>query len=251
MPATIQVTYLHHSGYAVRTGDTLLVFDDARGAPGADDSLLTGYVTPALVAAHRRTVIFASHAHGDHFNPDIYRLDDGASVAYVLGYDIPAPHAGHRVRPGDTLALDDISIRAFDSTDEGVSFLVTVDGWSLFHAGDLNLWHWRAESTHKEVEQAEAAFLAALVPLGGERIDFAFFPTDPRMGELYDAGAQYFLMHHKPRVMLPMHWWDRDDAARDFARRNQTKYVEIVALTQPGDTIRAHRQPGGELLIDL
>lgn len=251
MSSAMQITYLSHSGFAVRTHDTLLVFDDARGAPPQDASLLTGYITPSLVAAHARTLFFASHAHGDHFNPAIYAMDDGASVQYVLGYDVPPPYEGHRMRPGDAASFGDVSIRAFGSTDEGVSFLIHIDGWTIFHAGDLNYWHWRAESTHKEVEEAERAFYEALQPLIGEKIDFAFFPVDPRMGEMYDAGALYFLMHVKPRVLLPMHWWGRDDAARDFARRNRTKHVEIIALTQEGETIRAHRQAGGGLLIDM
>lgn len=31
------------------------------------------------------------------------------------------------------------------STDEGVAFLVTAEGRTVFHAGDLNWWHWEGE----------------------------------------------------------------------------------------------------------
>lgn len=250
MASALQITYLHHSGFAARTRDTLLIFDDVQKAPIEGDSLANGHITPALIAAHRQTIYFVSHRHGDHFNPDIYAMASAGRVHYVLGYDIPAPHEGHRMHPGDTLNIGDVAITAFGSTDEGVSFLVRTDGWSLFHAGDLNLWHWREESTLKEIEQAEAEYTQAVTPLIDQDIDFAFFPVDPRMGEMHDAGALHFLMHVRPRVLLPMHWWGRADVAVDFSRRNRTKHVEIVALTRPGETIRAEKQEGGSILID-
>lgn len=251
MSTPIQITYLHHSGFAVRTRDTLLVFDDAQGKPGEGDSLKNGRISRALLEAHQRTIFFVSHAHADHFNPEIYNLDSTGIVHYVLGYDVPDRYGGYRMKPGDTLSLAGSEITAFDSTDEGVSFLVKIDGWTLFHAGDLNLWHWRAESTVKEIEQAEKAYLAAVQPLIGQPVDFAFFPLDPRMGEMYDAGALHFLMHVKPHVMIPMHWWDRSDAAKGFARRNRSRHVEILALTEPGETIRAEKQEDGGIILSL
>ena len=47
---------------------------------------------------------------------------------------------------------------ASGSTDEGVSFCVDFAGVTLFHAGDLNLWHWRDESSVTEIESAQRAF---------------------------------------------------------------------------------------------
>lgn len=251
MASNLEITYLSHSGFAVRSRDTLLIFDDAQGKAGEDDSLANGRITQSLIDEHQRTIYFASHAHSDHFNPEIYNYSDDSIIHYVLGYDIPSPYGGYRMRNGENLTLSSAEITAFDSTDEGVSFLVKVDGWTLFHAGDLNLWHWREESTLKEIEQAEQDYYQAVNPLIDKEIDFAFFPLDPRMGEMYDAGALHFLMHVKPRVMIPMHWWQRSDAATGFARRNRTKHVEIVALTEPGQTIRAQKQGDGGILIDM
>lgn len=33
-----------------------------------------------------------------------------------------------------------MKVKAFDSTDEGLSYLVEMDGIRIFHAGDLNNW---------------------------------------------------------------------------------------------------------------
>ncbi|MCL1965323.1 MAG: MBL fold metallo-hydrolase [Firmicutes bacterium] len=249
MPGSIQISYLSHSGFAVRTRDTLLVFDDAGGKPRNGDSLETGHVTRPLIDEHQRTIFFVSHSHADHFSPAIYDFSDAGMVHYVLGDDLPERYSGYRMSPGDKLSLGGAEITAFDSTDEGVSFLVAIDGWMLFHAGDLNLWHWREESTLREIEQAERDYEAAVRPLENQPIDIAFFPLDPRMGEMYDAGALHFLMSVKPRVMIPMHWWGRADVALEFTRRNRSKHVEILPLTKPGQTVQISKGDGGEVLL--
>ena len=122
---------------------------------------------------------------------------------------------------------------AYGSTDLGVSFYVEVGGLHIFHAGDLNLWHWREESTLRQITQAENLYYAAVQPLIGKPIDVCMFPVDPRMGGMFEAGANHFIMTCKPRVFIPMHWHGRSEVAADFARRCRTKYTEGLALTKP------------------
>ena len=137
------------------------------------------------------------------------------------------------LKAGEKLTLGETTVRAFDSTDKGVSFYVTVDGMHIFHAGDLNLWHWREESTLREITQAENAYYAAVAPLEHLPMDIAMFPVDPRMGGLFDAGANHFIMAVKPRLFIPMHWQGRPEVAVNFARQGRTKYTEVLALTKP------------------
>ncbi|MDR0929441.1 MAG: MBL fold metallo-hydrolase [Oscillospiraceae bacterium] len=250
MPAELIITYLGHSGFAMQVENTLLVFDDARGKPPEGAGLAEGYITKETIAAHQRTLYFVSHAHGDHFNPAIYDHAQAASVYYVLGDDLPEAHSGFRLAPGEKMPLLNAQIEAFASTDQGVSFLVTIGGYTIFHAGDLNLWHWRQESTPKEVEQAEREYIEAVTPLIGRQIDLACFPLDPRMGEMYDAGAQHFMMHVRPSIFLPMHFWDRTDVPEDFARRNRTRHVEVMALTQPGQSLTLLKDEAGQITIN-
>ena len=70
-------------------------------------------------------------------------------------------------------------------------------------------------------------------PLIGKPIDVCMFPVDPRMGGMFEAGANHFIMTCKPRVFIPMHWQGRSEVATDFARRCRTKYTEGLALTKP------------------
>ena len=37
------------------------------------------------------------------------------------------------------------AIASLKSTDEGVAFVVWAEGHSIYHAGDLNWWHWEGE----------------------------------------------------------------------------------------------------------
>ena len=214
---TAAVTYFHHSGFTVEVLDTLLVFDYWRGEHGElpenaqlKDRDLEGY---------KRVLVFVSHDHEDHFDEIIYSWDhQKLPITYIISDDLPAGRRGRRVKPGDTLDVGDVNIRVFDSTDKGVSFYVTLYGLHVFHAGDLNLWHWREESTLREIAQAEKDFYAAMAPIERLPMDIAMFPVDPRMGGLYEAGANYFVMSVKPRVFLPMHWQGRPEVAQSYAR---------------------------------
>lgn len=63
-----------------------------------------------------------------------------------------------------------MKVKAFDSTDEGLSYLVEMDGIRIFHAGDLNNWHWREESTPREIEEAERDFQQVMETMRGEKL---------------------------------------------------------------------------------
>lgn len=251
MSESLRITYLRHSGFAVELGGALLVFDDAESEQSREGGIAQGHVDRALLEKYESVIFFVSHAHDDHYNEAIFSFADLPKVRYVLGFPAPQGHEACSMRKGDDLSLFGVDITAYGSTDEGVSFLVRAGGWTLFHAGDLNFWHWREESTFKEIAQAEEAFHAEVAPLIGKEIDFAMFPLDPRMGEMYDAGAQYFLMEVRPKVMIPMHWWGRAEAALEFARRNRSKHTEILALTRPGENLRAERTDSGEIDVAL
>jgi L-ascorbate metabolism protein UlaG (beta-lactamase superfamily) len=231
----LQVTYLYHSGFSVALDGVLLIFDYAPG--GEQEPGAPGSITRKDLEAYRQVVVLVSHSHSDHFDPVIFDWAETGRVHYVLGYDIPTKWPGRRMRPGDTLSVGGVTVEAFDSTDLGVSFLVRIGAYNVFHAGDLNLWLWREVSTLREIEEAERDFHAAVKPLVGREVDLAFFPVDPRQGSLFDAGANYFVMAIKPRVFIPMHWQDRIDVAQEYVRKNRTRSVEMVALVHRGDTI--------------
>ena len=232
MANTAIVTYFHNSGLSVAIEDTLLIFDYWCGENGAALPP-AARITDAELKSYARVLVFVSHEHEDHFDEIIYRWDyEHLPITYIVSDDLPIGKRGKRMKPGDTMTVDGVEIAAFDSTDKGVSFYVTVDGLHIFHAGDLNLWHWREESTPREIARAEADFYAAVDPLTRVPIDIAMFPVDPRMGGLYDAGANHFVMAVKPSVFIPIHWQGRPEVAVSYARTGHTAFTEVVALTK-------------------
>ena len=216
MRLSCSVTYLQHSGFAVRTEAHQLLFDYI-GGPFQRDPAVPG-------------IAFASHVHGDHYRPEVASLAD----AVVLGEGIPPLPGAPVLSPGQSLECLGAQIRAFGSTDTGVSFLVRSGGLNVFHAGDLNFWHWREESTEAEVQEALEAFEAVLDALEGIPVDLAFFPVDPRLGADCGAGADMYIERIRPRVLVPMHWWDRPAAARAFAEKHVGGPTRVIALTEPG-----------------
>ena len=75
------------------------------------------------------------------------------NIKFILSDDIwekriPEEVKGQtrRMKPDEEIVLDDIRIRTLRSTDEGVAFLVSVEGKMIYHAGDLNDWYWKEES---------------------------------------------------------------------------------------------------------
>ena len=227
------VKYHHHSGFSVQVDSTLLVFDYWEGENKELPPIAR--LTADSLQAFSQVFVFVTHAHPDHLDQVIYTWMEGNPVTYIVASDTPIGIRGKRLAPGDSLLLaPGVRVTAYGSTDMGVSYLVDIGGLRIFHAGDLNLWHWREESTLREIEAAEKAFEEAVRPLVGQHIDLCMFPVDPRMGAMFDAGANYFILSVKPRLFLPMHWQGRSEVAVDFARRARNKTTEVVAMTKPG-----------------
>ena len=222
-----RVTFIGHSGFLVELPTVTLLFDWWKGElpvlrPGV----------PLLV--------FSSHRHEDHFKPEIFALN---AQAFLLGKDISLS-ARNRARWGlsDETAdkctvlgggeavspLPGVRVEALPSTDEGVAFLVTADGTAVFHAGDLNWWHWEGE-TEGWNRNMEVNFKRYAEPLRGRRIDLAMLPLDPRLGDDGFRGPAYFLELADIRRFLPMHQWGEFGFTDNFL----TRYPGFANRTVP------------------
>jgi L-ascorbate metabolism protein UlaG (beta-lactamase superfamily) len=176
-----------------------------------------------------------SHAHGDHFHSSVVEWMKAGKAALVTGCDVDA--GGIRLSPGEQVEVDGVTVEAFGSTDEGVSFLVGIGGVIIFHAGDLNFWHWKHESDEEYVREAEQAFMAVLETIRGRKIDLAFFPVDPRMGEGHEEGALRFIEAVRPCNFIPMHFWDEPGAAQAMKQKELPEGVSVIVMTRPGETV--------------
>ncbi len=250
MPAALKVTYYLHSGFSCATDKVLLIFDYWLGEHQELARHLR--IDPAEFADYEEVYVFISHSHPDHFDPAVLDWQRDPRITYVLGYDLPQGVAGHRMYPGDRLSLSPrVRIQAFDSTDLGVSFLVRLDNIRIFHAGDLNFWHWREESTVAEIEEADTDFRRCVEPIAAEPpADVCFFPVDPRQGRLFDAGVNYFIMAAKPRLLIPMHFWGHAEMMQDFARRAGSRSTEVYAMIRPREELTITFSDSGFMTIN-
>lgn len=237
----MKIYYLDNSGFALEIGNTLLVIDCYSFTEHPEKSRFEkGYVDYEKLPGYQKVYVLASHIHGDHFNPEIFELVRyNKNTFYILEKDIPAPGgvSAAFLGVGETFSDGTIFVRAWPSTDIGVSFEIKIEGKSIFHAGDLNCWHWREESTEEEIAEAEENFAAALdlIAKAVRQPDLAFFPVDPRMGKDHDEGAVAFIKKIKPKAFIPMHFGRRFDAAAAF--REKMADYKIYAPKERGEEI--------------
>lgn len=74
---------------------------------------------------------------------------------------------------------------------------------------------------------------------------------DPRQGRLFDAGANYFIMDVKPRLLVPMHFWNRPEIPIEYARRARCRDTEVIALTRIGERMRLDVDEQGYMTVNL
>ena len=204
----MHVTFLDHSGFLVELPGLTLLFDWWKGD------------LPPLPSGP--LLVFASHRHPDHFDPRIFALDDGQrDVRFLLGKGIHLTDrnrkkwglsekaaADCRVLSGGESAspLPGVTVEALPSTDEGVAFLVTAEGRTVFHAGDLNWWHWEEEDDAYN-RMMRGDYQKEIETLAGEKIDLAFVVLDPRQEEQFYWGFDWYMWHTDTKIVFPMHMW--------------------------------------------
>ena len=149
-----------------------------------------------------------------------------------------APEGAVRLNRGDEYGDDFLSVRAYGSTDAGVSFHVRCGGTSLFHAGDLNCWHWQDDGDKHYADVMRTYFDREMrfVRHGVERIDCAFFPVDKRMGSGFEEGPDKFIETMKPAVFVPIHFVDFADTAA-YAKRMKGCGTQVLAVDHPGQRL--------------
>ncbi|MDR1688493.1 MAG: MBL fold metallo-hydrolase [Clostridiales bacterium] len=231
----MKITYIYHSCYAIETPQSALIFDYfMHGGKPLED----------IVTAKKSIYVFSSHAHGDHFNPEIFNWKaKNANITYILSADIPKSRVPKTngvifLQEGEQYQDDTVSVTAYGSTDCGVSFFVSFGGKTIFHAGDLNNWHWNEEVPAEEAEGYSRAFLEKLedISRSHKALDIVMFPTDPRLGRDYLLGASQFADKIKTGVFAPMHFGDNYDSAKAL-RLHETP---VFAVSKKGESMEVN-----------
>lgn len=236
----MRLTYIYHSGFAIEAdGYAILIdyFKDTGKTPGQ------GFVHDELLKRPGTLYILASHFHPDHFNPEVLKWKEKKKeIVYIFSKDILKRKRAQKedatyLLKGDFYRDENLVIEAFGSTDVGVSFLISTGGKRIFHAGDLNNWHWQDESTSEEVNEAERNYLKEVDDLvkRTDKLNLAMFPVDPRIGTDFMRGARQFVDRLKPDILVPMHFWERPAETEVFRPYAESHGCRYALLSFPGE----------------
>lgn len=185
----MKVTFIEHSGFMVEMEQNVLLFDYYQGEIPSFDGSKTLYV-------------FASHSHADHYDPAIWKLKEQyKDIHYILSDDIKDNEDAVVMKAHEKKEVAGIEIETLRSNDMGVAFLVKVEGKTIYHAGDLNWWHWNGEP-EEDNEYYKKTFQDEMKYLEGKKIDLAFMLLDPRQEDKYCWGMNYFLEHTDSKVVF-------------------------------------------------
>ena len=220
----MKITYLHHSGFALEFDEFVLLFDDI--------------TPPPIDFTNKRVYFFASHSHGDHYVKDIFSYTDNKNTIYILSDDIKKYTKSYNVIPVSEYKeyqFQDFKLNTFGSTDMGVSFYIDTEKYKIFHSGDLNWWHWDGETTEYNGEM-EKEYKRHIENLSKFKVDIAFVPADPRLGNAYDYSVKYFMEKIKPNILIPMHFWDDYSVIKKLLQEN-TGAVKILDIDKENSII--------------
>ena len=235
-----KVTFINHSGYLLETEDTYFLFDYYNGELPEFDS-------------KKAIVVFVSHRHEDHYNPEIFTLvKKYPQVQYVIakgtpikrhvityeeqGIDLSAHILLIRKNTEEKIRLSngkELTITALRSTDIGVAFLLSYEQKTYYHAGDLHLWLWDGEDKQFNENMAKK-YDTEMEKLKGMSIDIAFVPLDGRQGKYVFAGLESFLECTRATCVFPMHMWGEFGVIEEFLKAHPTYSDRIMRVENPG-----------------
>lgn len=232
----MKLIYIYHSGFVLEGRDYAILIDYYKDTPDQ-------YVHRKFLCRPGRLYILASHSHPDHFNPEALQWKTARpDIRYVFSEDIrdnlkACYHDAIFLKKGEEWNDDLLKIKAFGSTDIGISFLLDMEDKKIFHAGDLNNWHWKEESTPEEIREAGTNYLNELATLAQytDYVDLALFPVDPRLGQDYTLGARQFTDLIRTRQFAPMHFWEKYAQANAFGAYLEKKGGRFIAINKPGE----------------
>ena len=234
----MEIIYLHHSGFAILANQFTIIIDFFEDS----ESESCGIVHDKLLNKNGTMYVLSSHFHADHFNRQVLEWKKQKNnIKYIFSHDIYKRRriekdAAIWLKKGEEYADNNIKITAFGSTDVGISFMIEAEGKTLFHAGDLNNWHWMDESPEEEWKRDEQKFLNELkiIKEKYDKVDIVMFPIDPRLGTEYMRGGKQFIEAIQTSTFIPMHFWNDYASANRFQEYARSRNINSPEINHRG-----------------
>ncbi len=263
-------TYLGHSCFMIETASATMLFDWCEGAL-------------QHVCKEKPFYVFISHVHNDHFNRDVFRLiETFPHVEFFLGYDNAYPELNEyfeqlpdnvtdvlsRFHGEQKLYSDDgkMLINTLQSTDEGVAFLIQIDGKTIYHAGDLFLMQVMDKAMFTQMSVAahlggvnmgsyedflgerQKEFIEFTEPLRGKTIDYAMLPLDPRVYAVAEGTIRRYMEIATIKNWSPMHLWGNYGFVDEYLNKHP-EYAGNMIGTSKLATVKKQIEVGERYVV--
>jgi L-ascorbate metabolism protein UlaG (beta-lactamase superfamily) len=186
------VKWLAHAAFEIKANSKVVYVD------------LEEYSKPV----DKADLILVTHSHTDHCDPAKIRTVRKDNTVVIAPADCPAKIEGtiKTLKVGEETTVDGVKVKAVEAYNDkrfrspgnpfhpkgfGVGYLITVEGKTIYHAGDTDFIPEMRQLKNIDV---------ALLPSGGT------YTMDNEETALAARGVN-------PRVMIPMHRWDTNPEA--------------------------------------
>ncbi|MEM4234856.1 MAG: MBL fold metallo-hydrolase [Candidatus Methanomethylicaceae archaeon] len=210
----VTIKWLGHAAFQIRGKDKIVYLDLGEGAKPSD----------------KADLVLISHSHWDHFDPKVIERVTKADTLVIAPKDCAKNLKANvkAIEPGESLKIGDLEVMAvhaynvkrfrspgvpFHPKGFGVGYVLTIDGKSIYHAGDTDLI--------PEMKELK-------------RVDVAILPT----GDTYtmdNSEAAEATLTIKPKIAIPMHRWTTDP--EEFRRKVEAGSRVSVRVLKEGEEI--------------
>lgn len=212
--ADVMVKWFGHASFQIRVDDRNIYIDPYAGE-----------------YADKADIVLVTHSHYDHCDVSKIRAICKDDTVVIAPTDCASRIGGkvRMIKPGERISVGNIMVEAvhaynvrrfrspgnpFHPKGFGVGYLITVDGKTIYHAGDTDFVpEMRKLREHK--------ITLALLPSGG-----TYTMDNPEAAEA--------AITINPEVVIPMHRWDTDP--EEFRRKIEAASKIKVVLLKPGET---------------
>lgn len=219
---SIRIKWLAQAGFQIKTAEKIIYIDVV---------YYKKYKEKIGEISEKADLILVTHAHGDHCQPatlEKVRKDDTIVIAprqcaKKIGGDI------NILTPGEEAIFDDIKVRAVDAYNHkrfrspgtpwhpkgyGVGYLITIEGKTIYHAGDTDL-------------------IPEMRNFG--QVDVALLPTGNKYTMDNSEAAEAAVLID-PTIVLSMHRWDTNP--EEFREKVEAHSSIKVVILQEGEVCK-------------